>query len=115
MINLLGDSNKESSIPARFILSITITSISESNKNNLIARGTSLIAAAEKGHARMTNISEEASEWLSIIRSVNSSGARFLETSFLVSITSNPNKIDDAEAALISTFQSQGFKLDLLK
>jgi len=115
MINLLGDSNKESSIPARFILSLTIASVSESNKNNLIARGTSLIAAAEKGHARMTNISEEASEWLSIIRSVNSSGARFLETSFQVSITSNPNKIDDAEAALISNFQSQGFKLDLLK
>ncbi len=50
MINLLGDSNKESSIPARFVLSLTIASVSESNKNNLIARGTSLIAAAEKGH-----------------------------------------------------------------
>lgn len=113
MINLLGGGSKDGGIPARFIISLSIKSISESDRASLVARGVSVIKSAEKGHGRMTNIGDEASEWMGVVRCA-SSGARFLETSLIVSITSHSDKIDEACVALTSLFNTQGFGLNLI-
>ncbi len=107
MVNLLGDKDALN-IQGRFFMCYSISStIGESKTSSILSKGVGIIKSAEQGHARLTNISEEARQWLPIIRGNN----RFLHTSFFVGLTSTKEKIDYAEIGLTSIYNVQGFKL----
>lgn len=115
MIRLLGDKGDKgspSSIPARFIINFTVASdMPKGSSERLIARGEQVRKSAEQFLARFDgNLKREAAEWAEVIDDLKE-GRRVLSFNFTVSITAPASVMEDAEAALISLYNMNGFEL----
>ncbi|NDE19410.1 MAG: hypothetical protein EB000_03085, partial [Alphaproteobacteria bacterium] len=115
MIRLLGDKGDKgspSTIPARFIINFTVASdMPKGSSERLIARGEQVRKSAEQFLARFDgNLKREAAEWAQVIDDLKE-GRRVLSFNFTVSITAPAAVIEDAEVALISLYNTNGFEL----
>lgn len=111
MINLLGDEMRETlSIPARMVISFCIAA-NVRDPAAVMARGKAVILSSEKGYSRHdTNLQREAGEWVGIIDTLRQKGKLFT-TSFLVAITTESNKMSEAESALTSLYNINSWEL----
>ncbi|MEM0143830.1 MAG: TraC family protein, partial [Candidatus Parvarchaeum sp.] len=115
MIRLLGDKGDKGSpgaVPARFIINFTTASdMPKGSSERLIARGEQVRKSAEQFLARFDgNLKREAAEWAEVIDDLKE-GRRVLSFNFTVSITAPASVMEDAEAALISLYNMNGFEL----
>ena len=115
MIRLLGDKGDKgspSSIPARFIINFTVASdMPKGSSERLIARGEQVRKSSEQFLARFDgNLKREAAEWAEVIDDLKE-GRRVLSFNFTVSITAPASVMEDAEVALISLYNMNGFEL----
>ena len=111
-INLLGDSEK-SPLPARFLISYTISNDHKSKKA-FTARGKRIIDAAERPYARHDKaLHAEASEWREIIRRLATED-NILSDSWILVASSKEENIDDVCAEIITQYNGQDFYLSSL-
>lgn len=112
MIGLLGSSG-ESGIPARLVLSYSVSSVSKIESRGIIKEGEGRIHASERYYGRNDlNLKEDASEFRRVIARYNN-GERFLSESMMVMISSPAGEIEIAEEALKTLYNSHDFQLKL--
>ena len=111
-INLLGDSER-SPLPARFLISYTISNDHKSKKA-FMARGKRIIDAAERPYARHDKaLHSEATEWREIIRRLACED-NILSDSWILVASAKEEKIDDACEEIITQYGGQDFHLSSL-
>lgn len=111
-INLLGDCEK-SPLPARFLISYTVSNDHKSKKT-FTARGKRIIDAAERPYARHDKaLHAEASEWREIIRRLNTED-NVLSDSWILVASAKEENIDDVCSEIITQYSGQDFHLTSL-
>lgn len=111
-IDLLGDRGK-SPLPARFLISYTISN-DHGSKKAVTARGKRIIDAAERPYARHDKaLHAEASEWREIIGRLNTED-NILSDSWILVASSREENIDGVCAEIVTQYNGLDFHLSSL-
>ena len=111
-INLLGDSER-SPLPARFLISYTVSN-DHRTKKTFTSRGKRIIDAAEKPYSRHNKaLHEEASQWREIIHRLGAQD-NILSDCWTMILSSKEEYIDEVSSEIITQYSGQDWHLTSL-